>query len=121
MTSPKSKLFFAPVIVLVLIAIPLLAVSQTRVRFAKGRTSTTLSGSIAKNSTKCFVLGTRSGQTLEATLSSRTGKVQFPWESGTSPNKGGTSYSNVTDGGDAELCIENTGKPTTFTLTVSIR
>lgn len=94
--------------------------AQTRIHFAKGRTSATVSGSIAKNVSKCFVLGTRQGQELAGTVSSRSGKVQFPWESGATSYKGGTSYHTITNGGDDEVCIENTGNTTTFTLTVSI-
>lgn len=117
----KRKLFLTVAAVLGLTAIQLLAVGQTRIHFARGRTSTTVSGRIAGNSTKCFVLGTREGQSLEGTLSSGSGKVQFPWHSGAGSYKGGTSYSTVSDGGDEELCIENNGKVTSFTLTVSIR
>jgi hypothetical protein len=120
MTVLKRKLFFT-VAVLVLTTSQVSASGQARVRFAKGRTSATVSGAIARNATKCFVLGTRQGQSLAGTLSSRSGKVQFPWHSGAGAYKGGTSYNTITDGGDEQLCIENLGKATTFTLTVSIR
>lgn len=69
--------------------------AQTRIRFAKGRSSATVSGSIAENGSKCFILGTREGQSLEGRLRSRSGKVQFPWHSGAGSYKGGTSYSKV--------------------------
>lgn len=95
--------------------------AQTRIHFAKGRTSATVSGSVARNGSKCFLLGTRQGQSLEGRLRSRSGNVQFPWHSGAGSYKGGTRYSKVTDGGDEEVCIENTGGATTFTLTVSVR
>jgi hypothetical protein len=121
MTIFKRELFFSVATVLVLATIQVASAGQTRIHFPKGKTSTTVSGSLDKDGSKCFVLGTRKGQLLEGRLSSRNGKVQFPWESGTSSYKGGTKYSKVTDGGDEQLCIENNGNATTFSLTVSIR
>lgn len=55
----KRKVFLTVAAVLGLTAIQLLALGQTRIHFAKGRTSTTVSATIARGSTKCFVLGTR--------------------------------------------------------------
>ncbi len=121
MTFLKCRLFFATALILMLLATQFSAIAQTRIRFVKGRTSATVSGGLARNASKCFVLGTRQGQSFEGRLRSRNGKVQFPWHSGAGSYKGGTSYSDVANGGDKELCIENTGNATTFSLTISIR
>lgn len=98
--------------------------AQTRIRFAKGRTSATVSGSITKNHNyKCFILGTRQGQEIRGNVSSQNGTVQFPWYSGAQGYEGGgtTHYSKLANGGDETICIENFGKTTTFLLTISIR
>ncbi len=115
----KSAVQFSMLAMVWLITCPELF-AQTRIHFVKGRTSATVSGSIVRNGYKCFVLKTREGQSLDATVSSRSGKVQFPWASGAGYYKGGTSHSRVTSGGDEELCIENGGNATTFTLTISV-
>ena len=91
------------------------ALADTRIRFAKGRTSATVSGKISRGGRVCYVAGARSGQQLNATISSRTGKVMI-FESGE------TSYSyEVEQSGDQSVCVDNLAGATTYTLTVSIR
>ncbi len=96
----------------------LFAQTATRVRFGKGKTSTTVTGKISGNGgIRTFVLGAKSGQTLSATVSSRNGKVYFEGN----PDDV-TSYSFTTDSGDNYISVENLGKSATnFTLTISIR
>jgi len=61
------------------------------------------------------VAGARRGQTVNGVLSSRSGKVIF-FESGE------TSYSFVVErNGDQSLCVDNLGRATTYTMTVSIQ
>lgn len=105
----------------VFIAIVLVAVIATegfadiRIRFARGRTSATVRGTVARGGRVCYVAGARRGQTLTATLSSQTGRAQI-FESGD------TSYSlDVEIGGDQSICVDNLGRTTGYTLTVSIR
>jgi hypothetical protein len=105
----------------VFIAIVLVAVVATegfadiRIRFARGRTSATVRGNVARGGRVCYVAGARSGQTLTATLSSQSGKAQI-FESGD------TSYSlDVEISGDQSVCVDNLGKATGYMLTVSIR
>ncbi len=121
MTFLNSRLFYALVVVLVLTAIQSSVLAQTRIRFTKGRTSSTVSGRIAKDSSKCFVLGTKEGQFLDAVLRSPSNKIQFPFAFGAGPEKGGKSYSKTTGDGDEKVCIENYGNAATFSLTISIR
>ena len=91
------------------------AFADTRIRFARGRTSATMTGKIADGGRVCYVAGAKRGQTLTATVSSRSGKVQI-FESGE------TSYSQYVDySGDQSICVDNLARATTYTLTVSIR
>lgn len=92
--------------------------AQTRIRFAKGRSSSTVSGSLAAGATRGFVLGARRGQTLSATLSSGNGKCDF-----TQGDLHDTQYSQYVDrNGDVYISIDNHGRSATrFTLTVSIQ
>src|SRR5690349_16538687 len=90
------------------------AAPDTRIRFARGRTSTTVSGNVRSGGRVCYVAGAREGQTLTATLSSRTGKARI-FESGD------TSYNmSVEIAGDQSICVDNLGGATRYTLTVSI-
>src|SRR5438094_933501 len=86
-----------------------------RIRFARGRTSATMSGSLRGGGVVCYVAGARDGQTLSATVSSRNGRVDFL-------DMNSTSYSEFMKfTGDHRLCISNNGRTTRYTLTVSIR
>lgn len=96
--------------------------AQTRIKFAKGRTSKTVSGTIGVNrgvagaNYRTFVVGARAGQTISATVSSRNGDVAFADNDSTSLRVR-TSYN-----GDYEISIYNGGgKSTSYSLTVSIR
>jgi hypothetical protein len=117
----KNKIWFC-LLIIWLFSASLLAQNATRVKFAKGKSAATVSGTIGKMKSKCFVLSTREGQQISAYVKSKSGKVQFPLYFGASPYKGGTSYEWVTNDGDSEVCIENLSKiSTTFTITISVR
>jgi len=45
--------------------------AQTRIRFARGRSSTTVSGTIPAKGTRYFVIGARSGQNAYISVSNR--------------------------------------------------
>ena len=121
MTILKRRLFLLSAVVVMMSVFQVSASAQTRIRFKRGASSATVSGTLAKNVGKCFILGAREGQIIDAKLRSRTGKIQFPFYFGAGPYKGGTSYGTTTTDGDNEICIENDGNATTFSLTVSIR
>lgn len=87
--------------------------AQTRIRFARGRTSASVSGSIIGNGSRTYVLGASYGQYLSANVSSRNGCVTF--------GEGTTSNSYTTTRGNNYLYLVNEcGRATSFTLTVSI-
>lgn len=109
--------FLVTALVLLLTCSDLFAQTETRVRFRKGRTSTTVTGRIAGGAFRVFVLSARAGQSLSATVSSRSGNVIME---GYYPET--TSLNLKTIRGDNHVTIENTGNSaTTFTLTISIR
>jgi hypothetical protein len=102
---------------LILAAFLFVAISETyaqsRINFARGRTSATVSGRINGEMDRSFVLGAKNGQWLTASVSSRNGCVQF--------TNGSTGISYETRSGNNYLYIVNRCRNTTnFTITVSI-
>jgi hypothetical protein len=91
------------------------AFADTRIRFAKGRTSATVTGRVANGGRVCYFAGAKAGQQFTATVSSRSGKAVI-FESGE------TSYAyEVETRGDQSVCVDNLGGATTYSLTVSIK
>ena len=91
------------------------AFADTRIRFAKGRTSATITGRVSAGGRVCYFAGARAGQHFNAILSSRSGKVAI-FESGE------TSYSyEVERSGNQSVCVDNLAGATSYSLTVSIR
>lgn len=87
--------------------------AQTRIRFPRGRTSTSTSGKINGQMDRSFVLSAKNGQWLTASVSSRNGCVQF--------TNGSTGISYETGSGNNYLYIINRCRNTTnYTITVSI-
>lgn len=92
--------------------------AQTRIRFARGRSSATVSGTLAAGATKGFVLRASAGQVLAGTLSSTNGKADF-----TQGSLHDTQYSQtVEENGDVYISVDNHGsRAAKFTLTISIQ
>jgi hypothetical protein len=91
--------------------------AQTRVRFARGRNSATVSGTIGPGQMRTYVLRAMAGQSVIATVSSGNGKVDF-----TDRNIHDTQYSETTErNGDIYIRIDNHGRSTRYTLTISIQ
>lgn len=85
-----------------------------KIRFAKGRTSATVAGNLTAGGRVCYFANARRGQTLTATVSSRTGKVNI-FESGE------TRYTlEVEYPGDQSVCVDNLNRATSYSRTVSI-
>jgi hypothetical protein len=89
--------------------------ADIRIRFARGRTSATMTGKISNGGRVCYIAGGRHGQSLTATVSSSTGRVQI-FESGET-----SYYADYEVSGDQSICIDNLGRATGYTLTVSIK
>ena len=74
-----------------------------------------MTGRVGTGGRVCYFAGARAGQTLTATVSSSTGKVQIL-------ESGDTSYSyEIEISGDQPICVDNLARSTNYTLTVSIR
>lgn len=115
----KITLSIVILAVISLTAIPeLMAQGTTRVRFARGRNSATMTGIIGGNGgARHYVLRASAGQNLTATLSSGNGKVDF-----TQGAVHDTQFSqSVEQNGDVYVDIDNHGARTNYTLTISIQ
>ncbi len=110
-----TRLAKAAVAALLVSAAPVNTFADIRIRFAKGRTSATVAGKVARGGRICYVAGARRGQLLTATVSSNTGRVRI-FESGE------TAYTyEIEVTGDQSVCVDNLGRAATYRLTVSIR
>ncbi len=89
--------------------------AQKRIRFARGRTSATVSGSIKSGGKRTFVIRARQGQTLTAVVSSSNGEVTFDTDE--------VNLSITTVAGDNVITIMNPTVvgATRYSLEVSIR
>lgn len=92
--------------------------AQTRIRFRRGSSSATISGTLAAGATRGFVLRATQGQVLSGTLSSTNGKADF-----TQGSLHDTQYSQTVEAnGDVYISVDNHGtRATKFTMTISIQ
>lgn len=89
--------------------------ADIRIKFPRGRTSATMTGRVGNGGRVCYFAGAREGQTLTATVSSHTGKVNIL-------ESGELSYSyEIEISGDQSVCVDNLSRATSYILTVSIR
>ena len=88
--------------------------AQTRIRFARGRYSATVSGSLPFNYYKEYVVGARAGQSIIAKVTSGTGQVVFAEDYETQ------YFLDLNETGDYTIQIMNTGPATWYRLTVTI-
>ena len=109
----KSKIICAAVICTVFAVATVETYAQTRIRFARGRTSASVTGTLSGGVTRRFVLGAKDGQYLSGNVSSKNGCVKFV---------GGSTATNfMTIGGNNYVSVTNSCRDrTTFILTVSI-
>lgn len=111
----KMKKFHTAALILILILVVSspYVFAQSRIRFSRGSTSASVSGTLYGGDTRTYVLNARYGQYLSANVSSRNGCVTF--------QNGETSASYTTISGNNHLYVGNgCGRTTSFTLTVSI-
>lgn len=112
------KKIFAKILILVMVVLSISEITSaadTRIRFARGRTSATVTGRVGTGGRVCYVANARAGQILTATVSSRTGQVMI-FESGETSYRLEVEYS-----GDQSVCVDNLRGATAYSLTVSIR
>jgi hypothetical protein len=99
--------------------------AQTRISFARGKSSTTISGTLGKrganNSIKKFVVSAKAGQHLSVVVKSR-GDAVYTNMNDAEGERGPDMYYTLDAEGDHEFIVENVGtRATKFTMTVSIK
>jgi hypothetical protein len=94
------------------------AFSQTRIRFARGRTSTTVAGSLSSGSERAYILRASAGQTMTVRVSSRSGNVSVDL-GGNDVGTGTSVELRSTD--EYIITVHNDGGATSYSLYVAIR
>ncbi len=114
----KSLIIKSFIVLLLIGSLDSAVFSQTRLRFPRGRTSATVSGSISSLSSRSYVLGASRGQTMTVRVNSKTNGV---WVDigGNDVGKGTTIELRSTD--DYIITVHNDGGATKYSLLVSIR
>ncbi|MGI8639700.1 MAG: hypothetical protein ACR2MG_07075 [Pyrinomonadaceae bacterium] len=98
--------------------------AQTRISFARGKSSTTVSGTLSKrgssNSIRKFVVRAKAGQHLSVVVKSRGDNVYTNMSDETG-ERGPDMYYTLDAEGDHEFVIENVGtRAAKFTMIVKI-
>jgi hypothetical protein len=115
----KSLVIKSFAVLMIIGAMDSAAFSQTRVRFARGRTSATLSGTLSGSGSRSYVLGASRGQTMTVRVSSGNGEV---WVDigGNDMGKGTSIELRSTD--DYIITVHNEGgNATKYSLYIGIR
>lgn len=119
--------FSLKILVIVLIVFSLVGDSfaQTRIRFARGKSSATLSGTIAAGAVREYMIDVREGQTM--TVRATSGNKQLDFEivgrSGHEAwGENGYAQIEINQSGDHYITVKNSGSSATrFTLTVAVK
>ncbi len=115
----KSLLIKSFAVLMIIGTMDSAAFSQTRVRFARGRTSTTVSGTLSGFGSRSYVVGASRGQTMTVRVSSNSGRV---WVDigGNDMGRGTTIQLRSTD--DYIITVHNElGSSTKYSLYIGIR
>ena len=116
MIKKISVYFVMLTMILLLTSVELFA--QTRIRFAKGRSSATISGTIPAKSNRNFRVGASAGQTARVSVYPRN--LSISTDEAPKGESGSTSFE--TNYGANEFEIYNpTNRPIRYTMTISIR
>ena len=91
---------------------------QTRIRFARGRSSTTVAGRLAAGGTRSYILRASEGQTMTVRVTSRNGDVSVDL-GGNDVGTGDTVELRSTD--EYIITVHNNGGATTYSLYVAVR
>jgi hypothetical protein len=94
------------------------AFSQTRIRFARGRSSTTVAGSLSAGRERSYILRASAGQTMTVRVTSRNGDVSVDL-GGNDVGTGDTVELRSTD--EYIITVHNNGGATSYSLYVAVR
>ncbi len=92
--------------------------AQNRIRFARGRSSATVSGTIPAGSNKTFVVGARYGQIARVSVSPRNLQI---WSNAAPKGESGSSSFETNNGNNVFGLYNPSNRPIRFTMTISIR
>jgi hypothetical protein len=101
----------------------------SRIRFAKGKSSATVSGSVVRGDRENFLVGAKAGQTMTVKITSLEDNAVFQIEGpdgeylpGVSEGDDAMSFRGSLPGtGDYKIVVGGTRGNTTYKLTVSIK
>lgn len=112
-------------VALILTALTTDSLAQQRVRFAKGRSAATLTGALAPDATREYVLGVSAGQTMTVQVTSGNNKIdlEITGRSGHLEwGDNGYAQVEINENGDHYVTIKNSGsRATKFSMTVTVR
>lgn len=94
------------------------AFSQTRIRFARGRSSATVSGSLSAGGERSYILRASEGQTMTVRVTSRNGDVSVDI-GGNDFGTGDSVELRSTD--EYIITVHNNGGATSYSLYVAVR
>lgn len=112
-------------IALILTVLATDSLAQTRIKFARGRSAATLSGSISSGGVREFVINVRSGQTMTIQVTSGNNKIDLE-VTGRNGHLGwgdnGFAEVEINDNGDHYIALKNSGRAATrYSMTVTVR
>lgn len=100
------------------------SLAQTRIRFARGRSSATLSGTLTSGSTRAYVLSVRRRQIITISVVSGNNNIEIDLDDASGHLGYGDGYLQMetSANGDHWVTLKNEGsRATKFTMTVSVR
>ena len=92
--------------------------AQTRIRFARGRSAATISGTIPARSNRTFVVGASYGQIARVSVSPRNLQI---WSNAAPKGESGSSSFETNDGNNEFGLYNPTNRPVKYRMTISIR
>jgi hypothetical protein len=114
------KSHFVKLVIVLTIAFSMVSetIGQTRIRFARGRSSATVSGNVGGKNGRDYILGVSAGQTMTVRITSDNGAV--------TANAGSASGKDFTFtleyGGDVDITVYNSGnRASRYSMTVIVR
>lgn len=98
--------------------------AQTRIRFARGRSATTLTGNLSPDSTRAYVISVRRNQTMTINVTSGNNNIQIDVDDADGHVEYGDGYSQIytNNNGDHWITLKNEGsRATRYSMTVTVR
>jgi len=95
--------------------------AQTRLKFRRGSNSVVVSGSLGKNAKRVFIVSGKAGQALSISVKAANKKI-FVYPEGEEIGEWGSGFGqDLEANGDFRFVLDNQGKATTFTMTVTVK